>query len=67
MSAGSLFNHKLKHKSIKSYLCGFCAKQFVTAGQLKVHERIHTKEKIFNCKVRNIFFNINHTLFKLNT
>lgn len=51
MSAGSLYNHMLKHKGERSYMCRFCAKQFLTAGQLKVHERSHTQEKAFVCNV----------------
>lgn len=51
MTAGSLYNHMLRHKGDPSYMCRYCAKLFLTAGQLKVHERIHTQEKVFVCDV----------------
>lgn len=30
------------HAGIKKNLCGFCGADFVSKGQLKVHERSHT-------------------------
>lgn len=51
MTAGSLHNHMLRHTGIRKFMCRFCAKLFLTAGQLKVHERIHTYEKAFVCEV----------------
>jgi hypothetical protein len=51
MSAGSLYNHMLRHNGERSFMCGFCAKLFFTAGQLKVHERIHTQDKAYVCEV----------------
>lgn len=51
MNPGSLYNHMRRHKGEPSFMCRFCAKLFLTAGQLKVHERIHTKEKAFVCNV----------------
>jgi KRAB domain-containing zinc finger protein len=53
MSAGSLYNHMLRHNGERSFMCGFCAKLFFTAGQLKVHERIHTQDKAYVCEICN--------------
>lgn len=41
----------LRHTGIRKFMCRFCAKLFLTGGQLKVHERIHTYEKAFICEV----------------
>lgn len=51
MTPGSLHNHMLRHEGAPKYMCRFCAKLFLMAGQLKVHERIHTKEKVYTCDV----------------
>lgn len=63
MSAGSLHNHMLLHSGEKKYMCRFCAKQFLTGGQLKVHERSHTQEKAFVCEVS---FNNSHIILENN-
>lgn len=60
MSPGSLYNHMRRHSDVASFMCRFCAKLFHTAGQLKIHEKIHTQQKDFVCDVSiyTIFFTL---------
>ena len=39
--------HLLIHSGVKKNLCGFCGADFISKGQLKVHERSHTGKCIF--------------------
>lgn len=45
----SLANHHRRQYGMKSDNCGFCEKTFTTSGELKVHMRKHTEEKLFDC------------------
>jgi KRAB domain-containing zinc finger protein len=38
--------HLLIHTGEKKHLCNFCGSNFLSKGQLKVHERSHTGEKV---------------------
>ena len=36
--------------SKKIYSCGFCGKSCISLSQMKIHERIHSGEKPYECK-----------------
>lgn len=51
MTQFTLNAHLLIHTGEKKHLCNFCGNSFLSRGQLKIHERSHTKEKPYKCKV----------------
>lgn len=63
-----LTQHSLKthlnslHFGEKKFECVWCSKKFLSKGQLKVHERSHTKEKSFICGVCNKGFSHRESL-----
>lgn len=54
---GHLQQHLNVHDNIKLYDCSKCGTKFAQKSQLNVHERVHTGERPFTCKV--IFSSIN--------
>jgi len=40
---------KRTHEGIKEFLCRFCPKEFWCSSTLKVHERVHTNERPYEC------------------
>ena len=47
---GTMIMHiRMIHIDTKKYNCNFCEKGFITPGQLKKHEGLHTGYKPFSC------------------
>lgn len=44
-------SHSLIHTDIKPYLCSYpdCGKRFRCSSKQKIHERVHTGEKLYEC------------------
>ena len=50
-SSGHLKEHiEIQHYKIKKYGCKFCGKCFGRISTLKAHNRVHTREKNFQCQ-----------------
>lgn len=57
MTQNTLNAHMLIHTGEKKHLCKFCGNSFLSRGQLKIHERSHTKEKPYICLVHHFLNN----------
>lgn len=64
MTQNTLNAHMLIHSGEKKHLCNFCGNSFLSRGQLKIHERSHTKEKPYKCLV--IIYTLHLKLMKFN-
>ena len=63
----SWFTHQQKHQVVKSgnlYICKVCGKTFTSVNLLKIHMKVHSKERPHVCEICGKCFKINRHLIR---